>query len=103
VSTSPQPSRAHATDIKLTIFPNPFNDATLIEFQLTSAARIELVIYDIAGRKITELAARAFEAGTHRLPWNGTTATAIPVTSGLYLLQFRSPAITTTRKLTIIR
>ncbi len=92
-----------ANNKKLAIFPNPFNTATNIEFQLTAPAKIELVIYDLHGRKMTVLTPRLFEAGTHRLTWNGAGATARPVPSGLYLLQFKSPEITVTRKLIIIR
>ena len=34
------------------IYPNPFNPATTIEYELTVNSHIKLAIYDILGRKV---------------------------------------------------
>ncbi|MCP4580257.1 MAG: M20/M25/M40 family metallo-hydrolase [candidate division Zixibacteria bacterium] len=60
-------------------YPNPFNAATTISFNLPERAEIELLVYDLLGRKVATLHQGTLGAGTHRLTWN-----ANDYTSGLY-------------------
>jgi hypothetical protein len=60
-------------------YPNPFNAATTISFNLPERTEIELAVYDILGRKVATLHEGTLAAGSHRLTWN-----AGDYTSGLY-------------------
>jgi hypothetical protein len=42
-------------NVKLTIFPNPFNPSTNISYYLSKDGYVKLTIYNIAGQKIEEL------------------------------------------------
>ena len=42
------------------------------------------------GREVITLTDRQFEAGYHRLPWNGKDAKDNPLVSGVYLYHFRA-------------
>jgi len=64
-------------------FPNPFNPVTTLSFILPDPARVSLAVYDVLGRKITELAEGSYGAGTHALVWN-----AINQSSGMYFARF---------------
>jgi len=60
-------------------FPNPFNPATTIEYFLPEAGFVELDIYDMNGRKCTELVMDSKLPGNYNAQWNATD-----FASGLY-------------------
>ncbi|MBT7598810.1 MAG: DUF362 domain-containing protein [Gemmatimonadetes bacterium] len=66
-------------------YPNPFNPATMIRFQLPAASPVELAVFDIAGQRIRTLLRGNIEAGHHEAAWDGRDATGHSVASGVYL------------------
>jgi parallel beta-helix repeat protein len=64
--------------------PNPFNQSTTIVFGLADPARVTLRVYDVTGREVASLKDRLMSVGTHRVTWDGTTATGDRVSSGIY-------------------
>jgi len=64
-------------------YPNPFNPVTMFEFALPELSNVTLVIYDILGRQVAELAAGEYEAGYHSVTWNASS-----FASGVYLARF---------------
>ncbi len=65
-------------------FPNPFNPRTTIRFQLPTADRVLLGIYDVRGRLIKSLISGSLPAGQHGMTWNGLDALGRPAASGVY-------------------
>lgn len=63
-------------------YPNPFNPTTMISYQLPSAGRILLRVYDILGREVATLAEGTKEAGYYSATFNGST-----FASGLYFVR----------------
>ena len=51
-------------------YPNPFNPATTIEYELAKPSEITINIYDILGRRVTNLKPGPQEIGVHSLPWD---------------------------------
>ncbi len=86
----PTPSSARSTFELYQNHPNPFNNETIIRFSLPKGAQVELTVYDIRGRMISELANSYFTAGIHSVRWNGKTDEGQPVASGIYLCQIKS-------------
>lgn len=84
-------------------YPNPFNARTSIPFELSAAGRMRLVIYDILGERIRNLADRTQMAGSHRVTWDGRDDEGRPVASGLYVVQLRAGAATHARKIALLR
>jgi hypothetical protein len=85
-------------------YPNPFNPSTTIRFDLPSAARVSLAVYDLTGRLVERLLDRTFEAGSFTIPWTADVA------SGVYYYRLEasgvdgaSPAFSQTRKLVVLR
>lgn len=75
----------------LSNYPNPFNSSvtgrspvTTISFSLPNDAKVSLVVYNIKGRKIKDLAKDNFEKGKHNITWNGKDETGKTVSSGVY-------------------
>ena len=64
--------------------PNPFMGQTLISFDLPRATRMDLTVYDIAGRRVKQLMSGAAEAGSHELIWDGRDDQGAPAASGVY-------------------
>jgi len=79
--------------------PNPFRLATVIDFSLAGAARVQLEVFDPRGRRIATLADGDFEAGAHRVEWNGRTANGDRAPAGVYFYRLTAPGFRQTRKM----
>ncbi|MCC6396254.1 MAG: T9SS type A sorting domain-containing protein, partial [Bacteroidetes bacterium] len=60
-------------------FPNPFNPATTIRFDLPEASAVSIVVYDVTGREVASLVRGEYAAGTF-----STTFDASRLASGVY-------------------
>lgn len=84
--------------------PNPFRGtATTIEFALPTDAHVRASVHDLAGRLVTVLTDRAYDAGTYSLAWNGRNAEGSEVASGVYFLRLEAGDRVVTRKIALVR
>ena len=65
-------------------YPNPFNPITTIQYELPERSDVQIIIYDLLGRKIASLLSETQEAGIQSVQWNATN-----VPSGMYFYQIR--------------
>ena len=79
-------------------FPNPFNPVTEISFNLTSACDVTLEIFNILGQRVTVLLDGYFEAGNHRVSWNG-----LSYASGVYFYRLKAGEFVETRKMVLLK
>jgi tetratricopeptide (TPR) repeat protein len=70
-------------------YPNPFNPSTQISYLLPEAGNVSLVIYDVLGREVANLADGYQQAGRYTVTWNSTRTSGIPVASGVYFARLR--------------
>jgi len=68
-------------------YPNPFNNSTTIKFELKNPDFVMISIYDILGKKISDLVSGFFLNGTHTVLWEASA-----LASGVYYYQFRTDA-----------
>ena len=61
-------------------YPNPFNPATSIKFDISKSSFVNIKIYDMLGRQVTELVNQKLEPGSYQVEWNASN-----YTSGVYL------------------
>lgn len=79
-------------------YPNPFNLGTYIPFSLPKDASVIITIYDLVGRKVTQLVNGSLEAGYHETHW-----LASGMTSGIYLAKMDVNDISITQKITLLK
>jgi hypothetical protein len=60
-------------------YPNPFNPTTTIEYALPNKSRVQLVVYDVLGRKVMTLVDKDEIAGRYKVEFNATR-----LASGVY-------------------
>jgi hypothetical protein len=84
-------------------FPNPFNPATEISFDLPDPQRVELVVYAVDGRRITTLKNEELLAGRHSVTWTGRDDAGERVASGIYFCRLKAGAFSQTLKMTLIK
>jgi len=70
-------------------YPNPFNLATRIRFELPQAAEIGLTVFDLAGNTVQELTRGQFATGRHEVAWNGKNKTGVDLSTGIYLIRLQ--------------
>ena len=79
-------------------YPNPFNPTTTIRFALPQTADVELVVYDVLGRRVATLAQGLRAAGEHEL-----TLVASSWASGIYVYTLRTGSVTLTRNMLLVK
>ena len=79
-------------------YPNPFNPATTISYQLASAGRIDLSVFDVNGRHVRTLVSERKNAGTHSIDFD---ASDLP--SGVYIARLQHAAGTLSRKMVLVK
>lgn len=65
-------------------YPNPFNPATTITYQLADRGYVKLSIFDILGKELFIMVNAFQEAGSHSVKFNGAD-----FASGIYLLRLK--------------
>lgn len=75
------------------IAPNPFGDATVIEYALPRPARVSASVFDASGRRVRALSTAAWRAsGIHRVEWHGRDDDGAAVRAGLYFVRISDGA-----------
>lgn len=73
------------TETTISNYPNPFNPATTIKFDLLQSGKVELSIYNIKGQKVKTLMDAYSAKGSFNLVWNGKDNSGKQVASGNYM------------------
>ena len=82
----------------LSIYPNPGNPSFHITFSLPSRTQIQLVVYNLLGRRSAQPVKGFYEAGIHHVTW---PAENLP--SGIYFVRLEGIPSPQTRKLFLMR
>lgn len=84
-------------------FPNPFNNQTNIEFQLSSRSSIKLEIFNILGQKVKTLINEDKSPGYYTIQWNGNSDLGDSMNSGIYFIKFSSDKFSDIKKMTFLK
>jgi len=79
-------------------YPNPFNSSTAISFSLPERGDVNLVVFDILGRKVATLQDGTLEAGNHSMAWD-----AGDNPSGVYFYQLKAANAERTRSMVLVK
>ena len=80
-TAAPHPERSQGT---LGAFPNPAHVKATMAFSLDAPGEVDLRVYDVSGRLISQVAAGHFDSGYHEVPWNGRNPSGQKVAAGTY-------------------
>jgi hypothetical protein len=79
-------------------FPNPFNPSTVIGFDIPRDAYTRLVVYDMLGRRVAELADGMMAAGHYTAVFN-----ASQLSGGIYLYRLEAGTDTQVRPMLLVK
>tara|TARA_Y100000994_G_C15656497_1_gene427654 strand:- start:526 stop:1287 length:762 start_codon:yes stop_codon:yes gene_type:complete len=80
-------------------YPNPFNPVTQISFNLASAGQVDVVVFDLQGRKVATIYSGLLDAKEgHTFNWDASN-----VSSGKYFARITAPGFSGTHNMTLIK
>ncbi|MDD5360952.1 MAG: FG-GAP-like repeat-containing protein [Ignavibacteria bacterium] len=79
-------------------YPNPFNPVTTIKYALPKSSFVNISVYDMLGRKITELVNSNRTAGTYEVKFNADN-----ISSGVYLYKLTAGDFYQVKKMIILK
>ena len=82
----------------LSIYPNPFNSQTLIEYGLPEASPVRIDIINISGQVISTVEDRLLPAGYHEIVWD-----AAGFSSGVYFCRIQAGDFSESRRITLLK
>jgi hypothetical protein len=83
--------------------PNPFNPSTMIRYDVPTAGRVRIRVFDVAGRLVRTLIDRVEPQGAGFAVWDGGDDEGRSVTSGVYFCRMDAPGFSDTRKMVLLR
>lgn len=72
------------------VYPNPFNPSTTIDFSLKEDARVRLAIYNLKGQLVRQLLDEERNADSYQIVWDGKNDKGQNMSSGVYLLNMQA-------------
>lgn len=81
--------------------PNPFRSQTRFSVDLIEGGRVEVAVFDVQGRRVSQLLDGALPVGRHDLTWDGRDAWGTPVSRGVYLIRARTPREQATQRVVL--
>ena len=78
--------------------PNPFNPKTTINFSIPKEVRVNLVIYDILGKKVKDLKNEVMKPGYYEVEFNASA-----LTSGVYFYRIKAGDFVQTKKMLLLK
>lgn len=84
------------------VSPNPISDQAVIEYAVPKASEVSLLLYDLQGRQVAQLARGPHGVGVHQVTWSGEVDGG-RAHAGVYFLQLKAPGVTKTQRLVVAR
>lgn len=84
-------------------FPNPFNGATTIQYDLAAEERIRFQVFDILGNVVYQKDLGPRPAGKHEFSWEAVDASGRPLNSGIYFYALDGKKRLPARKLLLLK
>jgi len=85
------------------VYPNPFNPATTISYDLPVEGDVSIVIYDAIGQEIRQLVSNGHVAGRYSVQWDAKDALGRNVGSGVYIAKIKAGNFSATQKMLLLK
>ena len=79
-------------------YPNPFNPVTNFTYSLAEDGLVQVAVYDISGKMVSELANGYMSAGSYPLTWNADNSS-----SGVYFIRMYSGEFASAQKVMLVK
>ena len=79
-------------------YPNPFNPVTTIQYALKQKEDVQLILYDILGKKVTTLVDKSQNAGWYSVEFDATN-----LASGVYIYRLQAGDFVRARKMIVVK
>ncbi len=90
--------------IKMSVYPNPFNSVTNIEFGIATEGRTTVEILDLNGRLVTTLCQGEYlPGGYYSRRWDGLDSFGRGVPSGIYLARVTCGHVSSSKTLLLVK
>ena len=84
-------------------FPNPFNPVTTLRYDLPEDAMVNITIYDMMGRIVSNLVSSQQNAGYKSIQWDATNNLGEPVSAGMYIYMIQAGDFRQTKKMVLLK
>jgi hypothetical protein len=91
------------SDVLLSNYPNPFNPITTFSFTIPEAGRVNISIFDAAGRFVRRLVEKDCGPGIFEIAWDGRNESGVRVNSGIYFARMTMRDFQSVRKVVLLR
>jgi hypothetical protein len=102
-SQSTPPDTETPPSFSFTLYPNPFVMQTRIEYAVPQETKVDLVVYDVSGRRVKTLTSGQHKPGYYSTVWNGRDSNGREVASGVYFMQFEASELSIQEKVLLMR
>lgn len=83
--------------------PNPSHGGTTVFFALAQRSHVKLEVYNLLGRRVTELLDSDLSAGEHYAYWDGADAAGAKAAPGVYFFRLQATDAVDSRKVVLLR
>lgn len=84
-------------------YPNPFNQTTIIPYELRESSHIIIIVYNFLGERVRTLAENFQASGSHEIAWDSLDEQGKTVASGVYLVELKAAGHHQLTKVTLIK
>jgi hypothetical protein len=85
------------------VYPNPFNPATTISYDMPVDGDVSIVIYDAVGQEVRQLVNNGHTAGRYNVQWDAKDALGRSVGSGVYIAKIKAGTFSATQKMLLLK
>jgi len=80
------------------VYPNPFNPSTTINYSVPEMSWVNIAVYDITGVEVSRLVDGYVNSGYHSITWN-----AKEHASGVYIVKIKSSGFSDSQKVMLMK
>lgn len=88
-----------STENLLKVTPSLFVNSVEISFKVENREGVRVDIYDLSGKLIKPLVNEILEPSTYSVSWDGTNINSVRVPAGIYLCNFETPSVRSSKKI----
>ena len=98
--SAPEPGAS--AKVALASKPNPTHGGLTVNFNLAADETVELVLFDVSGRQVRELAKGRFNAGPNQVAWDGRDSRGRTAPPGVYLARLKGARTSATHSIVVV-